>query len=240
MSLKYRFALTIFLLEAVLISVVLWQSLSHSLIGIREQLAYTDSVYLDHLASMGLVALVTEEFGGLQANVEKLSKDPRIRSSHLIDGFGRVVASDRIALVGSPPPDLVDSEDVYWKTGPVIGASGELGRIAVEFSNAALVEAIREARNLGIGIAVTGMILIAVAGIVMGYLLTRRLAALSTMADRLATGEFNFRVSLPGRDEIARIGQAFNAMGDSISKTLNTKNSSYASSSTTCLPWSPM
>ena len=72
--------------------------------------------------------------------------------------------------------------------------------------------AYRDTRNLGISIALTGMVLIAVVGLAMGFVLTRRLTNLAAVADRVAEGDRTARVEVAGRDEVARVGRAVNSM----------------------------
>ena len=72
--------------------------------------------------------------------------------------------------------------------------------------------AYRDTRNLGISIALTGMVAIAVVGLIMGFVLTRRLTSLAAVADRVAEGDRTARVEPAGRDEVARVGRAFNSM----------------------------
>ncbi len=221
MSLKYRIALTIFILEAIMVSVVLWYTLSYSLSSIREQFSYSDRAALHYLSELSLTPLVTEDYGGAQAIFEQVSDDARIETVHLVDRSSRIVVSTDFSRVGAPLPDLTDADDRYWKSRAVSGASGELGLVAVEFSNTALTAAVREARNLGIAIASAGMLFIAGVGVAMGHLLTRRLAQLSLAAQRLAAGDSDVQVALPGRDEVARAAEAFDAMTRTISKTLH-------------------
>jgi diguanylate cyclase (GGDEF)-like protein/PAS domain S-box-containing protein len=92
--------------------------------------------------------------------------------------------------------------------------------LGVEFSHRPLIEAYRETRDLGISIAITGMILIALVGLAMGYVLTRRLQSLAHAADLVAEGDTGMRVDLTGRDEVARVGRAFNSMVDRLSENL--------------------
>ena len=72
--------------------------------------------------------------------------------------------------------------------------------------------AYRDTRNLGISIALTGMVAIAVVGLGMGFVLTRRLTNLAAVADRVAEGDRTARVEVVGRDEVARVGRAVNSM----------------------------
>jgi HAMP domain-containing protein len=212
MSLRYRIAVTIFALEAVMIAGVLWVTLNHSLNSTRAQMGYGEWVTLRLLSDLSRMALLTEEYADLQLFIESAREHPRLTAVLLVDSGGRVVAATDAALIGSPVPDLTARPHRHWRTRDVIGASGRLGSLAIEFSEHPLVTALRQAWNLGLGIAVSGMALIAVVGLTMGYLLTRRLERLAESADRVAAGDTTVRVNLPGRDEVARVGRAFDSM----------------------------
>ena len=56
------------------------------------------------------------------------------------------------------------------------------------------------------------MVAIAIVGVAMGFLLTRRLGALAVAADRVAGGELAVRLAPNGTDEVARVGRAFDSM----------------------------
>lgn len=77
-------------------------------------------------------------------------------------------------------------------------------------------------------IAAVGMSLIALAGISIGFLLTRRLEGLADAAERLAAGETGVHVEFPGRDEVARLGRSFDAMSEKISNAIAALKSSEA------------
>ena len=96
-SMKYRIAVTVFILEAVMMSLVLWQTLSYSLESGREQLAANEQVTLDMLSDLARLALLTDEFSELQPYVERVVESPRIL---------RVLVSDYedIVIVSNFPP----------------------------------------------------------------------------------------------------------------------------------------
>jgi len=68
MSLKYRIAMTICALQVVLIGVVLWMTLSHSMEGMRQQITDSELVTLHLLRDLSRNALLTEEFAKLQTS----------------------------------------------------------------------------------------------------------------------------------------------------------------------------
>jgi hypothetical protein len=67
MSFKYRIAVTIFALEAILIAVVLWGTLRYAMDHVRQQAARTDWVTIRLLNDLGRTALLTDEYAELQA-----------------------------------------------------------------------------------------------------------------------------------------------------------------------------
>jgi PAS domain-containing protein len=126
---------------------------------------------------------------------------------------GHVVAATDLELIGEPFPELVVMrEHRYWRETKIRGRGGVLGTLAIKFSDHPLMLAYRETRNLGISIAIVGMVAIAVVGALMGFLLTRRLGALAVAADRVAGGELAVRLAPTGADEVARVGRAFDSM----------------------------
>ena len=212
MSLRYRIAATIFALEIVLTGAMLWMTLGHSMRTIREQVGSTEAVTLQLVGDLTRAALLTEEFADLQTFIEATRRDPRVEAVVLADVQGQVVAATDLSLIGGPFPELRAGEHHYWRRAEIRGRASPLGTLAIEFSDYPLVLAYRDTRNLGISIALIGMVAIAVVGLVMGFVLTRRLTSLAAVADRVAEGDRTARVEPAGRDEVARVGRAFNSM----------------------------
>jgi len=68
----------------------------------------------------------------------------------------------------------------------------------------------------GFMIALSGIILTVVLLSIIGYLLTRQMTALMAASDRIANGDYETRLKLEGKDEIAQLGESFNLMSDAI------------------------
>jgi diguanylate cyclase (GGDEF)-like protein/PAS domain S-box-containing protein len=168
---------------------------------------------LQLLADLSRAALLTDEFADLQTFIERATRDPRVITIVVGSAEGHVVAATEPEMIGAPLPELAVQRDYrYWRTIDIRGGGGALGTLAIKFSNHPLALAYRDARNLGISIAIIGMVAIAVVGVAMGFLLTRRLGVLAVAADRVAGGELAVRVAPSGTDEVARVGRAFNSM----------------------------
>jgi diguanylate cyclase (GGDEF)-like protein/PAS domain S-box-containing protein len=213
MSLKYRIAATIFALEVVLIGAVLWITLGHSMHTTHAQIAQTEEVTLQLLADLSRASLITDEFSDLQTFIEGTTRDPRIITVLVGSADGQVVAATDPELIGAAFPELVVSREYrYWRQIEIRGRAGVLGTVAIKFSNQPLRRAYEATRNLGISIAIVGMVAIAIVGVAMGFLLTRRLGALAIAADRAAGGELAVRLAPAGTDEVARVARAFDSM----------------------------
>lgn len=90
--------------------------------------------------------------------------------------------------------------------------------LAVEFTHAPLGQSIEEARNAGLQVGLLVLAVIAGAGLVMGLLLTKRLQRFTRAIQHIAEGKWATTSGLEGRDEVARVGQAFDAMARELAK----------------------
>ena len=221
MSLRSRIAVTISLLEIALMAAVLTITLNHSMEGVESQISSSQKVTIDLLGDLSKAALITEEFDELQTFINGTERDPNIQTVMIGDVDGRVIAATNKSVLGAAMPDLEDHGDRYWRRIDIHGARTDLGSLAIEFSQAPLREAYQHTLKIGVMIAIIGTVAIALAGWLMGHVLTRRLWSLAVAADKVACGERDIRVYLPGCDEVARVGRAFNSMIDRLGENMN-------------------
>lgn len=220
MSLRFRIAATIFALELLLVLAILFVTLRHTLATSQAQLAANNQVVISLLDDLSRLALLTDEYADLQAFIEEASGSS-LESATLFDLSGRIVAASdpgRIGQTFTPRPLAARAERRLIALGDH-GAA--LGTLSVVFSDAELVQAHEQAYRLGLAAAASGMIVIAVVGLTMGHLLTRRLSRLATVADRVADGETALRTRLSGHDEVARVGAAMDGMLDRLEAHLS-------------------
>lgn len=216
MSLKYRIALTIFVLEALMMGFVLSQTISRFDEATRRHLADAEAVVLQLLTGVGRATLLTEEYSEMQPYLDQVGEDSRVLSAMLADHRGIVVASLDGADIGAPLPPATVSADRFLRRVPISNAAGLSGTVAVEFSNVPLQEASAQIRRGAIATAVAGMGLIAVVGVLTGVFLTRKLDRVASAARRLASGDLEARSGVEGADEIGRLGQTFDGMASAL------------------------
>ena len=220
LSLKYRIAAVIFSLEALMMAVVISTMLSTSLDSYVTQLGDSETALENFLGNLAHVALLTGEYDDLQAYVEQIVEDPHVATVHVTNQRGTVIISTDILALGLPLPPLNNTEDFLWRKRVLYNAANEAGTLAIKFSHAALLQTNRKMQNIGITIAVIGMSIIAIVGLLIGRLLTRRLEALTHAATQIADGNFDTTVNLRGNDEVAIVGKAFERMARSVQRNV--------------------
>lgn len=176
------------------------------------------------LSDLGRIALFNDEYDEFQPYVEEIVTNPIVEKVMLLDHDNRVVVSSDVTDVGKISPQFtntgVQKATHYWRVEKIANSAGTLGKLAIQFSHETLANANQKAIDLGTTTALTGMILIAIIGIIIGFLLTRRLENLTQAASNIAEGNFNASTNIPGNDELGVLGRAFNKMARNIEKLI--------------------
>lgn len=220
LSLKYRIALIIFVLEAVMMAIVLGTTLSYYFDANNKLSRENDIALLDIVSDQARVVLLTDEFDEFQPYVEQIIRVPAVEHVLLLNTQNRVVVSSKVTEVGQLAPTRIFEEGKFWRKQDISNGSGKLGTLAIQFSHEAIVVANRKAIDLGIYTALAGMVTIAIVGIFIGFLLTRRLNLLNKAAQRIAKGDLSVKTNLKGNDEISILSQAFDLMAGNIKKVI--------------------
>ena len=216
LSLRYRIALVIFILEACMLAAVLGVTLMQTRQTAAGFDAASQEASLDLLANLSVTALLTSEYSDFQLYLDDVRKQPSIVRIVLADPRQRVVASRRVTDVGAAMAQSVDNREPGWRMQPVVSAAGTLGTLAVQFSDAALLDAHRKTRNLAFVIAIAGMLIIAFVGLITGFALTRRLLYVAGTARQFAAGDMSARSRVAGHDEVAVLSRNVDRMADAV------------------------
>lgn len=78
-SFRYRIAISIFLLEAIMITIILWQTTTISETKARHSYATANQVTLTLFKNLSLIALPTNTYDELQEYAEQAVIDPKIK-----------------------------------------------------------------------------------------------------------------------------------------------------------------
>ena len=199
-----------------MMAAVLSVTLSHSLKTSQEHLTESENVILDLLGDLSRIALITSEYDELQPYIEQITSVPHVTNVFLANHDNRIVVSSDVTRVGEELVASGSTSSSIWRQKDIANATGKIGTLAIVFSHQDLIEANQDSLNLGVQIALSGMVFIALVGIAIGYLLTRRLESLAVSAQRIAEGDLEVRTNLKGNDEFAIVGQAFDHMAENI------------------------
>lgn len=188
----------------------------------REELAANDDAMIKLLAEISNSALFSMELGELQSKIDLLKDNIRISKIMVADERGLVVVSSNFMDVGSPMPEFFDNHgNYYWRQIELRDFSGRRGHLAIQFNNNQLLDSISSIRKTGIVLAAIGIAIIAVAGIISGFLLTRRLENVTQLAKKLSEGNYDVSMDVPGNDEISVLAKSFNDMAFHIKRHVN-------------------
>jgi len=145
-----------------------------------------------------------------------------------VDSAGQIYALDPDAetslrdlgledLYGAPesagPRHASDNWVVVTQKAPELGVAFGIARPVGDS-----LGAIRRAtgRNLGVGLALVALAMLGV--VPLSTRMTRHITALSDGVDQLARGDLETRVEVPSRDEIGKLGAAFNHMAGELAE----------------------
>jgi len=212
LSLKYRIAVIIFILEAIMMTIVLQQTQKQSYEASSKQISSNERAILGLVAGISKAALITEEYAELQPYIKELISTTEATKLILTDANNLIIVSSTTSDIGKQLPQLNERSNYRWQVQEINNASGLMGHLAIEFSNEELTTAYMHARDFGLTIALFGMLIIAAVGVLVGYLLTRRLATLTSTAQKIAEGDLTARTSIHAHDEIGKLAITFDHM----------------------------
>jgi len=211
-SLKYRISASIFVLEVIILSFVIWQMLSAS---VQSNYAHINNIQestLKLVEQSARLALFTEEFAIIQLRMETIIDDPNIQRAMVVDHRNIIVASDTLAELGQEPPELLTTSDTYWRKKTVGNKDNVLGALMVQYSTREQDNIYRDARNRSLIIAAIGLVFSASVSLLIGTILTRRISKVFKATDAVMNGNYSVRSGLAGNDEVARLGVALDGM----------------------------
>jgi diguanylate cyclase (GGDEF)-like protein/PAS domain S-box-containing protein len=220
LSLRWRIVLVIFALQLVLSAALLFFTLRQHLTSQEALWQRNDQNFVTLLSDLGRVALLTDDYTELQAFIAETASSGEFIDIVLVDLAGRVVAAKDQADLGSrlEPGPMIAGPD-RWVV-EVSAGEHRLGTLVVAVSDAALHASFGDAYRRGALVAGIGIVLMALSAFWFGHLLTHRLQRLAETADRITAGDSEARATIEGRDEIARVGRAVNAMLDRLTENL--------------------
>jgi len=213
---KYRITAVIFILAAIILAVVLSQSLSQYLQGSRNQLIEHEKASLKLLGEFARIALLTTDYDVFQPQLEHVANLSDVTVILLADDQGRIVATSEPAWIGQFISNRHVNTEAGWELLPLENMTGKLGTLAAQFSHEHFMLLHNQVRSMAIAWSLAGLSLIALISLLAGHLLTRRLAWIARAAEAVANGDLSARAAVDGQDEVAELGHVFDTMVEKI------------------------
>jgi signal transduction histidine kinase len=222
MLLKYRIALIIFLLQSLIMAVIFWNTTRLLQENHEIQFGVNTRVVLQLFSKLTTQADFYEEYSELQGYAEELSQNPYIEEILVVDNRGLVQVSNNFLLIGTKRLSINPHADPLWRKQAIHSKA----TLWIHFSDETFQKYTDQAWKETLWIAIIGLLIIALVGLLIGNWLIQRLAHLNTSAKLFAQGHYKSRSPLSGKDEITSLSQSFNHMAKITEKNINALRSS--------------
>lgn len=223
MSFRFKIILGIAAIEAVLLFILIWNSMSFLRVSSEEELIKRANTTATLFATTTKNAVLSTDIASLDEFVHEVLKNPDIVYARVIGVKGILAqAGEKTVLqrkfAANNHIDTVN--DGVFDTTAIIEEGGiKFGRVELGISIASIQDVLLKAREKISLIAVVEIALMALFSLVLGTVLTRRILILKQASENVAAGDLSSRVLVKGKDEIAVVGNAFNAMLDKLNES---------------------
>ncbi len=221
MSFRLKIILGIALIQAILLSLMIWDNLNTLEFTNEQELLKRSATTLNLFSGSAQNAILGMDLGALDSLVKHILDNPGIVYARVRDKQGKTLAEggDHDALMRPFVDDhrLEDARDGVFDTYADIIISDETyGRVELGISTHTLEATIRKARNESFIIAGLVLGLVGMFSAFLIFYLTRGLSALKTATQRIASGDFGYQIEITGKDELAQTAASFNEMSSQI------------------------
>jgi two-component system sensor histidine kinase/response regulator len=223
MSYRLKTILGVALIEAILLAVMVWNSIEILTNSVEDGLTKRAVTTTRLFADAAKDAVISSDLATLDSLVDKLTKNPDLTYVRVL-GPNNVVLAKASAQPHSIPSSFkADSsyrstdDGVYDAFTEITEAGKILGRVEIGFSIAPLTATVESAQRNSTSLAIAEIIIVALFSFGLGLYLTRRLRQLTKASRQIAKGEFEYQLEVHGKDELAETEAAFNTMSQQLS-----------------------
>jgi len=215
-SLRFRLIASIVTIEIIMLSILVWNNISIIHSTHTDRLRDTATSMLQQIANSSGRHMVAVDYATLEDYLSNIIQYKELSYIVIVDRDDRaVIALGTTTPEARPEIDLHPKQvhDGLFDVAEDITVAGQfMGRLLMGFSLALMDDAIHKSRNRGITIASIEIILTIIVTVLIGLVLTRRLALLSNAAAEVEAGNYSVIVPTETNDEISKTATAFNRM----------------------------
>ena len=164
-------------------------------------------------------AVISQDLATLDGLVAEVMASGQVEYVRVLDAAGIVLAQRGDPTVLMRPfhqEDAIDQvhDGILEQAQPVLVGGIRHGEVQIGVSIKPLQVLLASAWRWAAGIAGLEILLVALFSWLLGSYLVRQLGSLRQASDRFAAGDFTYRVSVKGNDELAQTALAFNHMAE--------------------------
>ncbi len=222
LRLSSKLVLSIVVIEAVMLSVLVWNSVRLISTSHGDVLTYNLNSEASLLANLLAPGLAVEDGAIVDDALSLIKNNKNITYARVTDESGA-----QLAYFGNVPvePGLDNSFEEARLSGtydiqkPILLFEQNLGKLSLGYSVAYVEELITKTRLQNTLIASGELILSIIMTLIVGYLLTQSLRKLEAGATALARDELDHRIDLDSEDEMGDLARSFNSLASHLVRT---------------------
>jgi signal transduction histidine kinase/ActR/RegA family two-component response regulator len=219
------------LLNAVMMSLFVWYLTDRQQDMLLERQTEYAIALANSIATSSSGWLAAQDYSGLQEIIDAQRRYPDLLFAMILDQEGHVLAHSDTKVVGQYLQDLPKTRmngtgyniisqaaELVDVATPVVLVGREIGWVRIGLGQETTAQRLRTITRSGVINAIAAIVIGSLAVAFLGWRLTRRLYAIQSVADAIQAGDRVKRVRLQGRDEAAKLGDAFDAMLDTLAQ----------------------
>ncbi len=217
MSLRLKTIIGVAIIEAMMLSLLVWSSLEILKTSNESELIKRAKATANLFVSSIKNAVISNDLATIESSVQEIYKNKEIIYVKVF-GQNNMLYSKRSRLkkLKTFKEDLSYQEAVldgiFDTSLSIKEGTGHFGRVEIGFSIQHIKKIIQEARQKSLFIASLELALSALFSFFLGVYLTKAISNLSQGASKIADGELGYQIKYSGKDELAIAVEAFNNM----------------------------
>jgi len=217
MSFRTKTILGIAAIEFVLLSIIVWTSITVLQHAIEREAYKRADTVANLFAATASDAVLTKNLSALHSVVNEVLNSPDLRYARVFDLHQQRLAEggdpELLTRVFVPDASFSGIDDGVLDIGYDLNVAGvHYGRVELGIDVAAIKGLLTGERHRLLFLAAIEILLTGLFSFVLGHVLTRQLRTLSDGTRRLVEGGLGYQVPVHGKDELAETALAFNSM----------------------------
>lgn len=209
MTLRLKTVLGVAAIEAVLLGLLIWNSLAFLRESNTGQLEKRARTTAGLFAASVKAEFLTLDLATMESEIELLQNEPGVVWARVVSDSHGVLAER-----GGRP-----AQETQVARADIDIDGSKLGWVEVGITDETIAQTLQDAKRNALTMGLSGMALSALFSVALGFYLTRQLSNLARASEAIAGGDFGHRVAVRSNDELGKVAQAFNHMSEELSRS---------------------